>query len=370
MKKSIVGPVSLFFFLSILVFAPGRSVAQSCTSNPTTISSDINFSAISWTAAGGATCPPGSSFTGDIIIDVANSTIITMNTNLDLTGNFILTGGPGSTLSLNTGVNVHVIGVTHYMGDPTNNGIQYIVNGTSTIVVDGTLYGKNNNAFTGSGSISGGALNVKNGSTCGSPCPVTGGFPNCTSGDGFCTAYSVPILLSSFNANVKGQVVELKWSTDAEINFSHFAIEKSSNGLTFNHLVDVTGSGNSNTRKDYSYTDQNPFIGNSYYRLTSIDFDGYTEVFNNNVVLVTVKAEKNFSVAPNPVQSLRLKGLVNFESTHGSVVIFDRMGSVVAKYAIGNSEIDLQLPTLSNGVYFAQFQSGEFSKTVRFAVNE
>jgi hypothetical protein len=293
-----------------------------------------------------------------------------MDASIDLTGNFVLTGGPGSTLSLNTAINVHVIGVTHYMGDPTNNGVQYIVNGTSTIVVDGTLFGKNNNAFTGTGSISGGTLNVKNGSTCGSPCPVTGHFSSCTSGDAFCTTYGVPILLSSFSALVKDQIVELKWATDAEINFSHFVIEKSNNGLKFNHLVDVPGSGNSNTRKNYSYTDNNPFTGNSYYRLTSIDFDGYTEVFNNNVVRVNVNAGKNFYIGPNPIEGLKLKAGVNFDASNTHVVIYDRMGTVVDRYALSGSEFEMQLPNLPNGVYFAQFQSTEFSKSVRFVVNQ
>src|SRR5688572_11785566 len=98
---------------------------KTCRSNPPTIGSNINFGSIAWTPGGGATVAECndmadglSTFTGNVIVDVANDITITITNNVNITGNFPISGGPGSKLTVNGGFTLHVTGD---LGDNDNN---------------------------------------------------------------------------------------------------------------------------------------------------------------------------------------------------------------------------------------------------------
>lgn len=86
----------------------------------------------------------------------------------------------------------------------------------------------------------------------------------------------LPVELLFFRAicDDKGTVIE--WMTASESNNSHFILEQSIDGMTWNVLTTITGAGNSNENLYYSYHINH--TNNSYYRLTQVDYDG-TENF-------------------------------------------------------------------------------------------
>ena len=113
----------------------------------------------------------------------------------------------------------------------------------------------------------------------------------------------LPIDLVSFDATQEGENVILKWVTSSEINNSHFDLERSLDGVRFEVIGQVEGSGNSTEVLSYSFTDQNPFDGTSYYRLKQTDFDGTSEYFE--VVTVRIDVEGTiFHIFPNPVKNI------------------------------------------------------------------
>jgi hypothetical protein len=371
MRKRLLFSVVIIFcggFLSNL-FAQ-----KTCTSNPTTISANINFGAIAWTAGGGATVAECNNmadglitFTGNVIVNLANNKTITISNDVSINGDFPISGGPGSLLSVTGNSSLHVTGD---LGDATNNGVQYNVAAAGdAIVVDGTLYGKNNNAFTGSGSISGGTLDVKNGSTCGTPCPVAGGFANCASGDGFCATYGVlPIELLFFNGSKGLNKISLSWATASELNFDYFDVEKSVDGSNFYGISKVVGHGTTNTRQEYSFNDEKPLNGKNYYRLKSVDFDGYTEYFN--VIMVDFDGKNNFSIYPNPSDGVSFTAETNFTpKSRAFVAIYSMIGSEIARYEVSGEVSTLTLPMkLESGVYFAKYISADFTSTTQVLV--
>lgn len=362
------------WLLLISVLASGACFAQKvCRSNPTTLTSNITFGNITWTASGGATVTECNNmadglitFTGNVIMDLANTTTVTITNNVTIDGNFPISGGPGSKLSVSGARTLYVTGD---LGDPANNGTQYeVVNVLSAIVVDGTLYGKNNNAFTGAGSISGGTLDVKNGSTCGSPCPVSGGFDNCNSGDGFCTTNNVlPIILSSFTARQSGESVSLDWVTIMEENFEKFVVERSSNGVAFNSIGEVPGAGRNiyDIKTEYSFNDNNPLVGFNYYRLKAVDVDEKFEY--SSLQVVKVQSAKKFWVHPNPSSSSSINFYTNFNAAEGDrVVLIDQMGKKLAEIpAEENGRLELS-GQYRPGVYLLKYftQGTEYSSRV------
>jgi hypothetical protein len=78
---------------------------------------------------------------------------------------------------------------------------------------------------------------------------------------------SLPVKLLSWTATKSGKSVLLKWSVE-ESEFSHYEVEKSSDGATFTKFATVSGG-----QKNYSLYDLFPY-SITYYRLKMVDLDG------------------------------------------------------------------------------------------------
>ena len=61
--------------------------------------------------------------------------------------------------------------------------------------------------------------------------------------------------------------VALNWFTLTEINTSHFELERSKDGVQFEKITKTAAAGNSNSRRDYAYTDAQPLTNLNYYRI-------------------------------------------------------------------------------------------------------
>ena len=116
----------------------------------------------------------------------------------------------------------------------------------------------------------------------------------------------LPIALLSFDAVLSdARKVQLDWSTATEINNEFFTIERSRNGATFEEVGRIPGAGNSNTQRAYTYTDDAPLQGTSYYRLKQTDFSGEYEIFDMVAVEYanTPGGSCVLKVMPNPCVS-------------------------------------------------------------------
>ncbi|TAH40602.1 MAG: T9SS type A sorting domain-containing protein [Bacteroidetes bacterium] len=113
---------------------------------------------------------------------------------------------------------------------------------------------------------------------------------------------ALPIELIAFDANVDGKNVRLNWSTAAEINNDFFTLERSADGRNFEEIGKVRGSGNTTSQRDYSFVDESPLNGESFYRLRQTDYDGKFEVFDPKRISIKkeVLDDSKLSVWPNP----------------------------------------------------------------------
>ncbi|RYM35443.1 DUF3494 domain-containing protein [Brumimicrobium glaciale] len=111
--------------------------------------------------------------------------------------------------------------------------------------------------------------------------------------------WTLPIELLSFTAVSKNAHLQLNWATASEVNNDYFTLERSPNGVWWETVKKVDGSGNSKHILDYSWNDNSPYTGISYYRLKQTDFDGKTETFN--IVSVEQSEAEELQAYPNPV---------------------------------------------------------------------
>ena len=178
----------------------------------------------------------------------------------------------------------------------------------------------------------------------------------------------LPIELLFFKGFKKSTSISLSWATASELNFDYFEIQKSHDGLNFNVINNITGHGTTNERKDYSFEDEKPYIGRNYYRLKSVDFDGYSEVFD--VIMVEYNGDKNFSVYPNPSEGYHVETETNFVPLQSAYIsIHSSTGYEKARFKVDGGRSTLNMPVkLESGWYYARFISSEFTSVSRFLV--
>lgn len=89
--------------------------------------------------------------------------------------------------------------------------------------------------------------------------------------------FALPVEYLTFTGKLIDKSVELNWVTATEINNNGFELERSQNGIDFERIAWILGSGNSSFIKEYNFIDFEPYIGINYYRLKQIDYDGKFE---------------------------------------------------------------------------------------------
>jgi len=71
----------------------------------------------------------------------------------------------------------------------------------------------------------------------------------------------LPLKLSSFNAAVSGNFITLKWITADQLNFSHFDIERGTNGTNFKFIGNTSANYSGALQNEYSFGDYTPSVG-------------------------------------------------------------------------------------------------------------
>lgn len=113
---------------------------------------------------------------------------------------------------------------------------------------------------------------------------------------------SLPIHLGGFTINKVKKEVQLAWFTLSEQNSSHFSIERAADGIHFEHISIVVASGNTNTRKNYAFSDQQPLNGQNFYRIVETDINGTTSI--SPIRSLFFEMQNHFQVYPNPATNI------------------------------------------------------------------
>ncbi|MCU0344499.1 MAG: T9SS type A sorting domain-containing protein [Ignavibacterium sp.] len=184
---------------------------------------------------------------------------------------------------------------------------------------------------------------------------------------------ALPVELVSFTATaVLPSSIRLDWTTATEINNYGFEIERKSAG-NWQKIGFVEGHGNSNSPKQYSFTD-NKIVDRSkfHYRLKQIDNDGkyeYSNVIEVKVIPTEFVLSQNY---PNPFNSSSIIKYSIPKTSHVSLKILNMLGEVIEtlvneEKTEGNYDINFNASSaageLASGVYFYRLQAGSFVQT-------
>jgi hypothetical protein len=174
--------------------------------------------------------------------------------------------------------------------------------------------------------------------------------------------FPLPLVWGDFTALARNNQVKLTWTTLQETNVSHFNVEYSTDGRTYNAIATLTAAGNTSGTTTYNFTHGMPDLQkNNFYRITQTDFDGKST--QSATRLVRFKTGKVVAVVatPNPMRE-KLQLAVQGEGIR--VVLNDLNGRQVRvkNVAPGNHEINVS--DLAPGMYqLSVFEKGELIET-------
>lgn len=186
---------------------------------------------------------------------------------------------------------------------------------------------------------------------------------------------TLPVELLGFSAAYNKQQTHLKWSSDHEVNFEKYVIERSATGTDFVAIAEKRAADNSGVNHYELIDDLSTVTGTVfYYRLKMLDIDG--KFTYSSVVLIKKDAKKINGIAINPNPVISGFTTVRFTSARPTAVelkVVDISGKVqlqqTMKAVEGNNSLSVNnLDKLQPGIYLLQMISEGESSVIKFSV--
>jgi len=177
----------------------------------------------------------------------------------------------------------------------------------------------------------------------------------------------LPVTLSSFTAVPRNSGVILDWKLSEELNADVYEIQRSINANNFVTVGAVVSTGNHVIGATYSWVDQSPLSGTSFYRLKLTDKNNAFSV--SKIIKVEIgQKSTSVSVYPNPVvgNTVNLQ-LSNLDKGSYPVTVSNMFGQVVYNKTInhrGGTEAEkIELSNnLAHGTYLVRM--GDYTMQV------
>lgn len=160
---------------------------------------------------------------------------------------------------------------------------------------------------------------------------------------------TLPVTLVSFTAQkTSTDKVLLTWKSENEVNFSHYSIERSTDGITFQEAGQVAANG----AGTYSFFNTiAEIIPAYYYRLKMVDIDGKKK-YSNIVRINSSSVSLKLTLFPNPAENL----LTILSNKKQPMFITNMAGQVVENRQLINGNQTININGWPAGIYFVKTQ--------------
>ena len=180
--------------------------------------------------------------------------------------------------------------------------------------------------------------------------------------------FLLPILISDFAATWKNEYTALSWKASSALNFSHFEIERSIDGI---HFIALNNRSLKENEFTYNFNDFAipSHVTKLFYRLKSIDRDQH--FITSQVFVVHIISAQKTMVWPNPFNnkiSISIDVKVNKESLQ--IELWNTMGQLKLKKQVslqkGKQLLELEhLGYLPNGYYTLRILGNSINESIK-----
>ncbi|MFT3846872.1 MAG: T9SS type A sorting domain-containing protein [Lacibacter sp.] len=175
---------------------------------------------------------------------------------------------------------------------------------------------------------------------------------------------TLPVTLIGFQAVLKGNSSLLNWTTTTHTNFSHFVVEKSTNGKDFAEAgILFADSSYSSILSNYSFKEnlQNVSAKAIFYRLKMVDIDNKYSYSEIRMLRLSNEPSIKISTFPNPVTNeLRVQIPAEWQEKQVLYEIYNSNG-ILVKHVSNAKASQVQQINVSNlgaGTFIVKVRTG------------
>ncbi|ASS49422.1 MAG: hypothetical protein A3D31_03130 [Candidatus Fluviicola riflensis] len=195
----------------------------------------------------------------------------------------------------------------------------------------------------------------------------TGGLSNQQT---FCLpSVLLPVEMTEFDVTCEEGSAAIHWETETERDNAYFTLERSCDGVNFQPIKQITGSGTTQQVHDYQVNDDDLCSGVSYYRLSQTDLNGEQKVLGirstKSCLLPT-----ELVVFPNPATD-ELTVSWNGKAVK-ELVLYDAVGQLIFTkndWSEQASSATMDVSQLAAGVYYLTVYQTFGAETIKVVVN-
>jgi hypothetical protein len=128
--------------------------------------------------------------------------------------------------------------------------------------------------------------------------------------------------------------VNVKWNVVSEISINNYAVEKSTDGISYKKIGSQLALGNDGANYTYQFDDPQLFNGDLFYRIRSYSQNGEEKL--SNVAKIRIEGQKaDIKVLSNPIVNNQINiGFINLPKGKYTASIYDNLGQLIYKESI------------------------------------
>ncbi|MBS4065174.1 MAG: T9SS type A sorting domain-containing protein [Chitinophagaceae bacterium] len=183
---------------------------------------------------------------------------------------------------------------------------------------------------------------------------------------------SLPLTLLNFSAILKSEKVNLSWTTTEHTDFSHFVVQRSTDGKNFKDVMTMmTDATVSSSINQYGYNDNINGVNSTvvYYRLQMVDIDGSYEYSPIRLVRLNANNSVQIQAFPNPVvNELRVMIPASWQEKTTTYEIYSSNGLLVSRTKVASAAQvqQLNVQSLGSGNYIIRVTNGQEMSSSKF----
>lgn len=174
------------------------------------------------------------------------------------------------------------------------------------------------------------------------------------------------VTLAQFNIQSSStNTTSLEWKTMMEMKVAYYNVQRSGDGVNFQNLGQVDSKMTDSTHDyqlDYTYTDNSPLAGKSYYRLMVVYRNGFS-TYSDIITAINNNISQGLKIYPTVVQNSSLFVETDKQLKNARLEVFDLSGKKISEtdWDVLDGKQSLQIiansSTLKTGTYFARLSS-------------
>jgi hypothetical protein len=144
-------------------------------------------------------------------------------------------------------------------------------------------------------------------------------------------------------AVVSPTMVSVKWKTKGEIEPSTYVVEKSADGNEFIEIAEVVSKNNEDN--NYTFNDNEPKMGRSFYRIKHIEADGNIVTSPAQQALINVSSGDPIVAYPNPMNDKLFIEVLEGQKKEGVIEVYNTIGKLLKIQPYDQNQVRSEIDT-------------------------